>query len=78
MKRLVILLLALGIYQAQPCRAPQIVANGLAAFDAGITQIGPWTNRADYARAGDMYIRAVCDGDRADWLAEMKRTGVTP
>lgn len=43
------------------CAAPvQIVQNGIAAFESGVPQIGPYTDVEEYAAAGQLYIFLRC------------------
>ena len=45
------------------CPGVTIVRNGLAAFDSGVTQIGPYTDRESYRTAGLDYIWLRCGID---------------
>lgn len=62
MKLLILLILMLTF--RQDCPAYSIVRNGLAAFETGVTQIGPYTDIESYLAGGIEYIRLAC-GDQA-------------
>lgn len=64
MRLLILLLFMLTFRQDVTCPAYSIVRNGLAAFEAGVTQIGPYTDAESYLAGGIEYIRRRC-GDQA-------------
>jgi len=58
MQLLAILLLTLSLQSE--CPGITVVRNGLAAFAAGETRIGPYTNAHDYLIGGIDYIARRC------------------
>lgn len=71
MSIVIALIFTLGSLWIQPgpkCQyAAQIVANGIANFEAGVPQIGPYTDVESYAVGGAAYIALVCR--REQWEA---------
>lgn len=59
MQLIAAILLALSLQQE--CPGVTVVRNGLAAFAAGETRIGPYTNAVDYLEAGLVYIQRRCN-----------------
>jgi hypothetical protein len=66
MKLLIMLFFMLTFRQEAMCPAYPIVRNGLAAFEAGVTQIGPYTDVESYLAGGIEYIRLACGDEAAD------------
>jgi len=66
MKILILLVWMLAFRQNTTCPAYSIVRNGLAAFERGVEQIGPYTDAESYLRGGIEYIRLRCGDEAAD------------